>query len=147
MTGATMTERVLSALAHPRVDILAHPTGRLLGKREPYAIDMVKVVKTACERGILLEINAQPERLDLSDILVRMARDAGARFVINTDAHRTSELAFMRYGVDQARRGWCSANDVANTCPLKELRAMLRRGTPGPIRQRTAAVPAASVAG
>jgi DNA polymerase (family X) len=130
MTEAAMTERVLSALAHPRVNILAHPTGRLLGKREPYAIDMAKVVKAACERGVLLEINAQPERLDLSDTLVRMARDAGARFVIDTDAHRTSELEFMRYGVDQARRGWCSAKDVANTRPLDELLALLRRAAP-----------------
>lgn len=129
MTEAAMTERVLSALAHPQVNILAHPTGRLLGKREPYAIDMAKIAKAACDRGILLEINAQPERLDLSDNLVRMARDTGAQFVINTDAHRTSELDFMRYGVDQARRGWCCAKEVANTRPLEDLRAILRRGT------------------
>jgi DNA polymerase (family X) len=138
MTEATMTERVLSALADPHVNILAHPTGRLLGKREPYAIDMAKIIKAAYDHGVLLEINAQPERLDLSDTLVRMARDAGARFVINTDAHRTSELEFMRYGVDQARRGWCSAKDVANTRPLDELRTLLRRGRPLPsVRKST----------
>jgi DNA polymerase (family X) len=130
MTEAAMTERIISALAHPRVNILAHPTGRLLGKREPYAVDMAKVVKAACDRRVLLEINAQPERLDLSDAMVRMARDAGAQFVIDTDAHRTSELEFMRYGVDQARRGWCSAKDVANARPLDELLALLRRATP-----------------
>jgi DNA polymerase (family X) len=90
---------------------------------------MAKVARAARDRGILLEINAQPERLDLSDNLVRMARDTGAQFVINTDAHRTSELDFMRYGVDQARRGWCCAKDVANTRPLEDLRALLQRGT------------------
>jgi len=127
MNEATMTARVLRALAHPRVNVFAHPTGRLLGKREPYAIDMAKIVAAACKQRVLLEINAQPERLDLSDTLVRMARDAGAAFVIDTDAHRTSELDFMRYGVDQARRGWCSARDVANTRPLEELRTLLRR--------------------
>jgi DNA polymerase (family 10) len=127
MTEAAMTERILAALAHPRVNVLAHPTGRLLGKREPYAVDMAKVVKAACDHGVLLEVNAQPERLDLCDTLVRMARDAGAGLVIDTDAHRVSELEFMRFGVDQVRRGWCSAKDVANTRPLPELRALLRR--------------------
>jgi DNA polymerase (family 10) len=137
MTEAAMTERVLAALAHPSVNVLAHPTGRLLGKREPYAIDMARVVKAACDRRILLEINAQPDRLDLSDTLVRMARDAGALLVIDTDAHHSSELEFMRYGVDQARRGWCSAKDIANTRPLEELRALLRRGTPLPQARRS----------
>jgi len=135
MTEAAMTERVLSALAHPRVNVLAHPTGRLLGEREPYAIDMAKIVRAARERRVLLEINAQPERLDLSDTLVRMARDSGARLVIDTDAHRASELELIRYGVDQARRGWCTAKDIANTRPLDELREMLRRA-PAPLEKR-----------
>lgn len=137
MNEAAMTERVLSALGHPHVNVLAHPTGRLLGQREPYAIDMAKIVKAARERGILLEINAQPERLDLSDTLVHMARDAGARLVIDTDAHRVSELEFMRYGVDQARRGWCTAEDVANTRSLDDLRGLLRRGAPPPPERRS----------
>jgi DNA polymerase (family X) len=91
MTEEAMTERILTALAHPGVNILAHPKGRILGKREPYAVDMGKVVKAACHHGVLLEVNAQPERLDLSDTLVRVARDAGARLVINTDAHKRAQ--------------------------------------------------------
>jgi DNA polymerase (family X) len=135
MPEAVMTERVVAALANPRVDILAHPTGRLLGKREPMAVDMEKVVKAARERGVFLEINAQPERLDLPDTLVRMARDAGALLVVDSDAHRCAELAFLRYGVDQARRGWCAAKDVANTRSLEGLRAALRGAHPsGPRR-------------
>jgi len=138
MPEARMTDRVLRALAHPRVQILAHPTGRLLGSREPYAIDMAKVIAAARDRGVLLEINAQPARLDLSDTLVHMARDAGVRLVIDTDAHRTSDLALMSYGVDQARRGWCSRADVANTLPLAEFRAILR-GAPAVSHSSSAA--------
>jgi len=127
MAEPEMTSRVLRALAHPRVNILAHPTGRQLGRREPAALDIAKVVAAACAHGVLLEINAQPLRLDLSDLLVRAALDAGARFSIDTDAHRASELDFMRFGVDQARRGWCTARAVANTLPAPALRALLGR--------------------
>jgi len=130
MAEATMTRRVLRALAHPSVCILAHPTGRVLGKREPYAIDLAKVAAACRDLGVFLEINAQPGRLDPPDTLVRMARDAGATLVIDTDAHHTSNLDFMSYGVDQARRGWCTAHDIANTRPLHELRALLRRSVP-----------------
>ncbi|MGE5414681.1 MAG: DNA polymerase/3'-5' exonuclease PolX [Syntrophomonadaceae bacterium] len=132
MTEAAMTERVLRALRHPRVHVLSHPSGRILGRREPYPIDMARVARAAADLGVLLEINAQPDRLDLSDVHVKMAREAGARFVVSTDAHRVSELDFMRYGVDQARRGWCTATDVANTRPLAEFRKILakRRALP-----------------
>jgi len=123
---AQMTERVLRAMRHPCVHVLAHPSARLIGKREPIALDMQKIVRAAHDLGVLLEINAQPERLDLTDVHVRMARDAGCRFVIDTDAHRTSELHFMHYGVGQARRGWCAAADVANTYALPRLRETLR---------------------
>jgi DNA polymerase (family 10) len=121
MEEGPMTERVLRALRHPRVAVLAHPTGRRLTSRPPCKLDLLRVVRAARELGVLLEINAQPQRLDLCDVLVRMARDEGARFVIDTDAHRKSELDWMQYGVDQARRGWCSAKDVANTRPFAEL--------------------------
>ncbi len=131
MTEAAMTERVLRALRHPRVHVLSHPSGRILGRREPYAIDMARVARAAADLGVLLEINAQPDRLDLSDVHVKMAREAGARFVVSTDAHRVAELDYMRYGVDQARRGWCTAADVANTRPLAELRRVLGRRRPG----------------
>lgn len=136
MKEAAMTARVLRALKNPRAAILAHPTGRLLGKREPYAIDLEKIVRAARDLGVLLEIDAQPERLDLGDVAIRMARDAGVKLVVDSDAHRIGELDYLRYGVDQARRGWCEAGDVANTLPLPRLRPLLRRGRP--VRGRSA---------
>jgi len=128
MSRDEMTRRVVRALQHPRVHILAHPTGRLIGRREPYAIDMEQVIKAASDHGVMVEVNAQPDRLDLSDVHVQMARAAHVTVVISTDAHRPEELRHMRYGVDQARRGWCEARDVANTYPLREFRALLRKG-------------------
>jgi DNA polymerase (family 10) len=124
---AAMTARVLKALRHPRVHVLAHPTGRLIGRREPCAVDIEAVVRAAADHGVMLEVNAQPDRLDLDDVHVRLAREAGVKLVISTDAHRVEELGFMRHGVDQARRGWCAADDVANTRPLAAFRALLRR--------------------
>ena len=118
MTKADMTQRVVRALRHPRVHVFAHPTGRLLGRREPYPLDIEEVVLVAHDYGVLLEVNAQPDRLDLNDIYCQMARDAGVKLVISTDAHRIAELDNMRYGVDQARRGWCEPADIANTRSL-----------------------------
>ena len=118
MTKADMTQRVVCALRHPRVHVFAHPTGRLLGHREPYPLDMEEVVLVAHDHGVLLEVNAQPDRLDLNDIYCQMAREAGVKLVISTDAHRIGELDNMRYGVDQARRGWCEPADIANTRSL-----------------------------
>jgi DNA polymerase (family 10) len=126
LSGPAMTRRIIRALRHPRVMILGHPTGRLIGKREPYLVDMRDVIKAASDYGVMLEINAQPERLDLDDIHVRAAHEAGVKLVISTDAHRVEELGCMRYGVDQARRGWCEARHVANTLPLTEFRCLLR---------------------
>ena len=127
MTKAEMTRRIVRALQHPRVHVLGHPTGRLLGKREPYAVDVAEIVKVAREHGVMLEINAQPDRLDLNDLHIQMAREAGVKLVIDTDAHRVQELDFMRYGVDQARRGWCTVHDVANACHLTGLRKLLTK--------------------
>ncbi|MGE0361385.1 MAG: DNA polymerase/3'-5' exonuclease PolX [Vicinamibacterales bacterium] len=124
---AAMTRRIVRALQHPRVHVLAHPTGRLLGSREPSALDFDRILTAAAAHGVALEINAQPERLDLDDVHARAARDAGVSLVISTDAHRIEDLAFMRHGVDQARRGWCEARHVLNTRPLAELRRALRR--------------------
>ena len=115
MTKADMTRRVVRALRHPCVHVFAHPTGRLLGHREPYPLDMEEIVKVARDHGVLLEVNAQPDRLDLSEIHCQMARDADVKLVISTDAHRVAELDNMRYGVDQARRGWCEPANIANT--------------------------------
>ncbi|MFO8035906.1 MAG: DNA polymerase/3'-5' exonuclease PolX [Anaerolineales bacterium] len=115
------TERILRALEHPQVHILAHPTERKVQERSPMVFDMEAVLEAAAEHHVAVELNAQPNRLDLSDMQVRLAKEKGARVVINTDAHRVEELAFMRYGVDQARRGWLETGDVLNTLSLLDL--------------------------
>jgi DNA polymerase (family 10) len=127
MPKAQMTRRIVRALQHPRVHVLGHPTGRLIGKRDAYPIDMAAVIKAARDHGVMLEINAQPDRLDLNDVHIQMAREAGVRLVVSTDAHRTQELDCMRYGVDQARRGWCQAGDIANTRRLPAFRKLLAK--------------------
>ena len=127
LTKQAMTKRIVRALCHPRVHILAHPTGRLLGKREAYPVDMSTIIKAARDHGVMLEVNAQPERLDLNDLHIQMAREAGVTLVISTDAHRADELQWMRYGVDQARRGWCEAGDIANTASLAAFRKRLAK--------------------
>jgi DNA polymerase (family 10) len=126
LSRSAMTKRIIRALRHRHVQILAHPTGRLIGSREPYALDFDEIIKAAADHGVALEINAQSERLDLDDVQARAAHEAGVRLVISTDAHRVEELNCMRYGVDQARRAWCEAHHVLNTLPLAELRAALR---------------------
>ena len=127
ISKAEMTRRIVRALQHPRIHILGHPTGRLIGKGEPYPVDMQEIIKAARDYGVMLEINAQPDRLDLNDLHVQMARASGVRLVVNTDAHRIQELDCMRYGVDQARRGWCEAKDVANTCHLTAFKKLLEK--------------------
>ena len=121
------TDRVIKAIGNPHVSIIAHPTGRLIGQREPYEIDMERVIAAAHAMGCHLEINAQPERLDLSDLHIRAAKQAGVRLAISTDAHSTDLFQYIRFGVDQARRGWLTADDVINTKSLPQLRKMLRR--------------------
>lgn len=123
---AVQTERIVRALETPSVHILAHPTGRIVNRRDPYGVDMERVIAAAIENDVWLEINASPKRLDLKDDHIRRARDMGAQFVISTDAHRTAELANMPYGVDQARRGWLCAADVVNTWDGAALRRRLR---------------------
>ncbi len=125
--GKTMTDRVLRAIHHPQVDILAHPTGRLLNRREPFALDVEAVLQAAAELDVAVELNANPNRLDLNDAYVRRARDLGVKVVISTDAHSPAGLDNMRYGVDQARRGWLEARDVLNTWPGADLRRWLER--------------------
>jgi DNA polymerase (family 10) len=127
LSRAAMTRRIVKAMQHPRANILGHPTGRLLGKREPYDVDMAQIVKAAADHGVLLEINAQPDRLDLHDLHTAMAREAGVKLVIGSDAHHVDELAFMRHGVDQARRGWCEAADIANTRRVGAFRKLIAR--------------------
>jgi len=122
-----MTRRVVRAVESGLVDVLGHPTGRLIGEREPYALDLEAVVAACVRHGVALEINAHPQRLDLSDVDARAAKAAGASFVISTDAHSTDELALLRYGVDVARRAGLAADDVLNTLPVERLLAVLGR--------------------
>jgi len=125
-----MTERVILAIEHPLVDAIGHPTGRLIERREPYAIDLEAVFAAAARAGTMLEINANPDRRDLSDIHARAAARAGVLLVIDSDAHRTSTLANMRWGVATARRAWLTREQVANTRPWPELER--RRARPAP---------------
>jgi len=112
---------------NPYFTILAHPTGRLINERQPYAIDLDRIMAGAKERGCVLELNAHPDRLDLNDEACRLAKEHGVKIAISTDAHGSRDLDFMRFGIDQARRGWLTANDVVNTRNLAELRALLKR--------------------
>ena len=121
------TERILRALDNAHVHILAHPTGRRIGQRPPMAFDMERVMEGALERGCYLEVNAQPDRLDLNDVYCKMAGEMGLKVAISTDAHRADELANLCYGVDQARRGWLEANDVINSRSWDDLKALLAR--------------------
>lgn len=124
---ARQTERIIRAMDHPCFNILAHPTGRLIGKRQPYEVDIERLMQAALERGCYMEINAQPERLDLADRHARMARNMGLKLAIATDAHTTATLDYMRYGLDQARRAWLEPSDVLNTRPWGMLRKLLKR--------------------
>jgi len=125
----TITDRVLKAMSHPCVDILAHPTGRLINRREPFAMDVETVLEAAAELSVAVELNANPNRLDLNDVHVHRAKELGVPVVISTDAHNPAGLLDMRFGVDQARRGWLGPDDVLNTRSLADFRSWLgRRG-------------------
>ncbi|MBU6417137.1 MAG: PHP domain-containing protein, partial [Xanthomonadaceae bacterium] len=121
------TNRVLRALDNRRMHILAHPATRLINERPECAMQFDKVFAAAAERGIAMEINAHPDRLDLDDIHARAARTAGCRIVISTDAHDTAGLANLRFGIDQARRAWLAREEVLNTLPLDGLLAAFKR--------------------
>jgi len=121
-----MTRRIIRAIENPNVDVLAHPTSRLLPGREPVAVDMEAIFQAALRTNTILELNAMPSRLDLKDIHAYRARELGIKLVINTDAHSTEHLAFMRFGVGVAKRGWCQAQDIINTRPLKEVITCLK---------------------
>jgi DNA polymerase (family 10) len=110
-----------------RFNIFAHPTGRLIGERAAYPIDLERILKSARERGCAIELNAHPIRLDIDDLTCRLAKDMGVAVSIGTDAHSTDGLSAMRFGVGQARRGWLEARDVLNTRPWKQLQKVLKR--------------------
>ena len=116
-----MTKRIIKAIENPNVDILAHPTGRLIGKREPYQVDMDKIMDACKANGKVLELNAYPERLDLSDINCRKAKEKGIKIAISTDAHADAHLEWMKFGVATARRGWIEPQDVISTLPVAKL--------------------------
>jgi DNA polymerase (family 10) len=121
-----MTERMLKALENPHVRILGHPTGRLLLRRDAYEMDLAAVLKQAAKLGVAIEHNAYPDRLDLCDVHLRQAKEAGAKIVVNTDSHHISHLDNMRYGVLQLKRAWLESGDVLNTLPMDRFLASLR---------------------
>ena len=123
----TMTNRIVTAMENPHVDIIAHPTGRLLGKRDPYEVDMERIMAAAKDTGTILELNSFPERLDLNDIHCKMAKDYGVLIAISTDAHAATQMgAVIKYGVATARRGWLEPEDVVNTRGLEAVLSMVK---------------------
>jgi DNA polymerase (family X) len=126
LSEADQTKRLCAAMENPNVDLIGHPTGRLIGRREPYAMDMEAVIAKAVETGTVLEVSGQPDRLDLRDGNVRMAVEAGAKLSIDTDAHSVRALDYMRFGVMNARRGWARTDDVVNTRTWPQLKKLLK---------------------
>ena len=123
---AAMTDRILAAIENPYTQIIAHPTGRLVLRRDPFDYDMQKIFEAAKRHGVVMECNSHPDRLDLKDVHLRAARDAGVKLIIDTDSHATSHLQLMKYGVGTARRGWVEKKDVINTLPLDAFLSALR---------------------
>jgi DNA polymerase (family X) len=142
MERAEMTERLLAGIENPYTHIIAHPTGRLLLRRDPYLYDMEKILDAAKKNSVAMECNAAPDRLDLNDVHLRMAKQRGVQITISTDAHSTTHLNFMKYGVGTARRAWIEKKDVVNALPLKKFLAALRP-KPAEARARAAAGSAA----
>jgi len=121
MPKKQMTERLIKAMQNPNVDIISHPTTRIISKRDECELDFDKILKTAKDTGTILEINSSPDRLDLNDFYIRRAKAMGVKMIINTDSHHTNQLNLMEYGVNQARRGWAEKNDIVNTLSAEEL--------------------------
>jgi DNA polymerase (family 10) len=121
------TQRIIKAMENPFMDILVHPTGRRIPRRPAYELDMEAIAKTAARTGTILEINAQPTRLDLKDVHIKTALEAGARLVISTDAHNKQQLHYLKYGIAQARRGWAEPENIVNTLPLQSFLKSLKR--------------------
>lgn len=126
-TEEEMTQRIIKAIENPVVDIIAHPTGRLIGKREPYHVDLDKIIDCCKANNKFLELNAYPERLDLNDINCRKAKEKGVKIAISTDAHNTRHLLWMTFGISTAKRGWLEPEDVINTLTLNQLKKLLKR--------------------
>jgi DNA polymerase (family 10) len=141
---AEMTDRLLAAIENPYTQIVGHPTGRLLLRRDSYAYDMERVLDAASKNGVVMECNASPERLDLKDTHLRMAKERGVKIVISTDAHSIRGLQDMHFGVQMARRGWLEKKDVINAWSVEKLLAALRprSGASAQNKQRAAAASA-----
>ena len=127
LTKDEQTKRLIHAMENPHVDIIFHPTGRLIHERPGIELDMDAVFEAAKRTGTCLEINAYPNRLDLNDDAIRHAQKMGIKLSIGTDAHSTTELSYNIYGISQARRGWCEKKDVINTMTLSEILAFLKK--------------------
>ena len=125
--GVKMTERIIRAIKNPRVSIISHLTARKIGERDECQIELDRVFRAAKEHKVFLEINSQPKRLDLKDVNIRLAKDAGVKMVINTDAHSKDHLNFMELGIAQARRGWAEKKDIINTYPLEKLLGFFKK--------------------
>jgi len=127
MEKTKMTERIIKAMENPNIDIISHPTGRILMKRDEYQIDFDRFLKKAKETGTILEINSWPDRLDLNDINIKKAKEVGVKMIINTDSHQRDQMRFIELGIAQARRGWAESEDIINTCSLEKLLAFLKK--------------------
>lgn len=127
MTTEEMTDRIISAMATGLVHIIAHPTGRIIAEREPYPVDMPTLMQAAKKYGVALELNSYPERLDLNDVHLRLAKDMDVMVAISTDSHNMQHMDFIRFGIHTARRGWLEKNDILNTRPLKEVLKILKK--------------------
>ena len=125
-----MTDRLLKAVSNPNVSILGHPTGRLLLRRDAYQFDFEAVIRSARDNKVAMELNAYPDRLDLNDVNLRLARERGVKIVINTDAHHTSHFEKVKYGILQARRAWLTPNEVLNTLPEADFRGAMKHEWP-----------------
>jgi len=125
MDKETMTKRIIKGMDNEQADFVAHPTGRLIGKREPYEVDLDQIIETAKETDTRLEINSFPDRLDLDDTHVKLAKEHGVQFVLGTDSHSINHLDFMRFGIATARRGWLEKKDILNTYSLKDIEKIL----------------------
>ena len=125
---AAMTRRFITACENPHVNVIGHPLARRIGRRPPVDVDLPELFRACARTGTALEVNAHPNRLDLPSAHIRAAKDAGVRFAIDSDAHFTGGLDYLRYGVGTAQRGWLTPEDVINTWPLPRLREFLRKG-------------------
>jgi len=127
LSGEAQTERIKKAMKNPNVDIIFHPTGRLINKRPAYQVDVFELIKTAKETGTVLEINSYPDRLDLKDEYIRKCVEAGVKMSIDSDAHHISHFAVLEFGIAQARRGWATHEDIINVHPLDRMLAFLKK--------------------